>query len=62
VFALTFACFLTRASYFIPVAAISNLNPRLAGTHVGVSLGEHGPTKFGISSDHIVDAVRRAIG
>ena len=46
--ASTFACFLTRAADFIRVAAISNLNLKLAGTHVGISIGEDGPTQMGL--------------
>ena len=47
-FASTFACFLTRAADFIRMAAISNLNIKLAGTHVGVSIGEDGPSQMGL--------------
>jgi transketolase len=47
-FASTFACFFTRAYDFIRVAAISRLNVKLAGTHVGVSIGEDGPTQMGL--------------
>ena len=47
-FASTFACFFTRAADFIRVAAISHLNVKLAGTHVGVSIGEDGPTQMGL--------------
>jgi transketolase len=47
-FASTFACFLTRAADFIRVAAISNLNLKFAGTHVGVSIGEDGPTQMAL--------------
>ena len=47
-FASTFACFLTRAADFIRMAAISKLNLKLAGTHVGVSIGEDGPSQMGL--------------
>jgi transketolase len=47
-FASTFACFFTRAYDFIRVAAISRLNIKLAGTHVGVSIGEDGPSQMGL--------------
>jgi transketolase len=47
-FASTFACFLTRAADFIRMAAISHLNLKLAGTHVGVSIGEDGPSQMGL--------------
>jgi transketolase len=47
-FAATFACFLTRAYDFIRMAAISNLNVKLVGTHAGVSIGEDGPSQMGL--------------
>ncbi|HTV65397.1 MAG TPA: transketolase, partial [Bryocella sp.] len=47
-FASTFACFLTRAYDFIRMAAISQLNLKLGGTHVGVSIGEDGPSQMGL--------------
>lgn len=48
VFASTFACFLTRAYDFARMAAISGLNIKLAGTHVGVSIGEDGASQMGL--------------
>ncbi len=47
-FASTFACFLSRAYDFIRLASISHLNIKLAGTHVGVSIGEDGPSQMGL--------------
>ena len=47
-FAATFACFLTRAYDFIRMAAISGANIKLVGTHVGVSIGEDGPSQMGL--------------
>src|SRR5207247_9687414 len=47
-FAATFACFLTRAYDFIRMAAISHANIKLMGSHVGVSIGEDGPSQMGI--------------
>ncbi|HXX74643.1 MAG TPA: transketolase [Nitrospiraceae bacterium] len=47
-FAATFACFLTRAYDFIRMAAISQSNIKLIGTHVGVSIGEDGPSQMGL--------------
>lgn len=47
-FVSTFACFFSRAYDFIRLAAISKLNIKLAGTHVGVSIGEDGPTQMGL--------------
>jgi transketolase len=47
-FAATFAAFLTRAYDFIRMAAISQSNLKLVGTHVGVSIGEDGPSQMGL--------------
>jgi transketolase len=47
-FPSTFACFLTRGYDFIRMAAISNLNLKLAGSHAGVSIGEDGPSQMGL--------------
>ncbi len=47
-FVATFACFLTRAYDFIRMAAISRSNIKLVGTHVGVSIGEDGPSQMGL--------------
>ena len=44
----TFACFLARAYDFIRMAAISGSNIKLVGTHVGVSIGEDGPSQMGL--------------
>jgi transketolase len=43
-----FACFLTRAYDFVRLAAISNLNIKIAGTHCGISIGEDGPTQMAL--------------
>jgi transketolase len=47
-FPSTFAAFLTRAYDFIRMAAVSNLNVKFAGSHVGVSIGEDGPSQMGL--------------
>jgi transketolase len=47
-FASTFGCFLSRAYDFVRMAAISNLNLKFAGTHVGVSIGEDGPSQMAL--------------
>jgi transketolase len=47
-FAATFACFLSRAYDFIRMAAISQANIKLMGSHVGVSIGEDGPSQMGL--------------
>ena len=47
-FPASFACFLERAADFIRMAGISNLNVKVAGTHVGVSIGEDGPSQMAL--------------
>lgn len=47
-FASTFGCFFTRAYDFLRMAAIGGANIKLAGTHVGVSIGEDGPLQMGL--------------
>ena len=47
-FAATFAAFLSRAYDFIRMGAISQSNIKLVGTHVGVSIGEDGPSQMGL--------------
>ena len=47
-FASTFACFFARAFDQIRVAGISMANIKLVGSHVGVSIGEDGPSQMGL--------------
>jgi len=47
-FPSTFACFLSRAADFVRMAAISNLDVKLVGTHAGVSIGEDGPSQMAL--------------
>jgi transketolase len=47
-FPSTFAAFLARASDFLRMAAISNLNIKVAGSHAGVSIGEDGPSQMAL--------------
>ena len=47
-FPSTFAAFLTRAADFVRMAAISNLNVKMAGSHAGVSIGEDGPSQMAL--------------
>jgi transketolase len=47
-FPSTFAAFLSRASDFIRMAAISNSNIKMAGSHAGVSIGEDGPSQMAL--------------
>jgi transketolase len=56
-FASTFACFLTRAFDQIRVAGISTANVKLVGSHVGVSIGEDGPSQMGLEDLAMMRAV-----
>ena len=56
-FPSTFACFLERASDFIRMAGISNVNVKLAGSHAGVSIGEDGPSQMALEDLAIFRAV-----
>ena len=47
-FLATFAAFLTRAHDQIRMAAYSLSNIKLCGSHVGVSIGEDGPSQMGL--------------
>ena len=47
-FASTFAAFFTRAYDFIRMAAISEANIRLAGSHAGVEIGQDGPSQMAL--------------
>ena len=47
-FASTFAAFLARAYDFTRMAAVSQANIRLAGSHAGVSIGEDGPSQMAL--------------
>jgi transketolase len=57
-FASTFATFFTRAFDQVRVAGISMANLKLCGSHVGVSIGEDGPSQMGLEDL----AMMRAIG
>ena len=56
-FASTFAWFFTRASDHIRVAGISQANVKLVGSHVGVSIGEDGPSQMGLEDLAMMRAV-----
>jgi transketolase len=47
-FASTFAAFFTRAYDFIRMAAISEANIRLTGSHAGVEIGQDGPSQMAL--------------
>ena len=56
-FASTFACFLTRAADFIRMAGVSQVGVKLAGSHVGVSIGEDGPSQMALEDLGMMRAV-----
>jgi transketolase len=56
-FASTFACFFSRAADQIRVAGISMANIKLAGSHVGVSIGEDGASQMGLEDLSIMRAI-----
>ena len=56
-FASTFAAFFSRAYDFIRMAAISQANIRLAGSHAGVSIGEDGPSQMALEDLAMMRAV-----
>jgi transketolase len=47
-FASTFAAFFSRAGDQLRMAAISQANVKLVGTHAGTSIGEDGPSQMGL--------------
>lgn len=56
-FASTFAAFFTRAYDQIRMAAISNANIHLTGSHAGVSIGEDGPSQMALEDIAMMRAV-----
>jgi len=56
-FASTFATFFTRAFDQIRVAGISMANLKLVGSHVGVSIGEDGPSQMALEDLAMMRAV-----
>ena len=59
-FASTFATFFTRAFDQIRVAGISTANLKLVGSHVGVSIGEDGPSQMALEDIAMMRAVAGA--
>jgi transketolase len=56
-FASTFAAFFTRAYDQIRVAGISQSNLKLVGSHVGVSIGEDGPSQMALEDLAMMRAI-----
>jgi transketolase len=60
-FASTFAVFFSRAADQIRVAGISQANLKLAGSHVGVSIGEDGPSQMGLEDLAMTRAIAGSV-
>ncbi len=60
-FASTFACFLSRAYDQIRLAGVSQANLKITGSHVGVSIGEDGPSQMGLEDLAMMRAVAGSI-
>jgi transketolase len=56
-FASTFAAFFTRAADQIRVAGISQSNLKLVGSHVGISIGEDGPSQMALEDLALMRAI-----
>jgi transketolase len=56
-FASTFACFFSRAYDQIRVAGISQSNLKLVGSHVGISIGEDGPSQMALEDLAMMRAI-----
>ena len=60
-FASTFSTFFSRAFDQIRVAGISTANLKLVGSHVGVSIGEDGPSQMGLEDIAMMRAVINSV-
>jgi len=60
-FVSTFACFFTRAYDQIRVAGISQANLKLTGSHVGVSIGEDGPSQMALEDIAMMRAIAGSV-
>jgi transketolase len=60
-FASTFGAFLSRAYDFVRMAAISEADLKLCGSHVGVSIGEDGPSQMALEDIASLRAVHGSI-
>lgn len=56
-FVATFGAFLTRAADQIRMARVSEANIKFVGSHVGVSIGEDGPSQMGLEDIAMFGAV-----
>ena len=56
-FVATFAAFLTRAADQIRMGRVSEANIKFVGSHVGVSIGEDGPSQMGLEDIALFGAI-----
>jgi transketolase len=56
-FAATFAAFFTRAHDFVRMAAISQANIRLCGSHAGTEIGADGPSQMALEDLAMMQAI-----
>jgi transketolase len=56
-YAATFAAFLTRAHDFVRMAAISQANIRLCGSHAGTEIGADGPSQMALEDLAMMQAI-----
>lgn len=61
VFASSFAVFLSRGYDQVRMAAISRSNINLCGSHVGVSIGEDGPSQMGLEDLALYRAIPHSV-
>jgi transketolase len=60
-FAATFAAFFTRSADQIRMARVSEANIKFVGSHVGVSIGEDGPSQMGLEDIALFGAIPDSI-
>jgi transketolase len=60
-FVATFAAFLTRAADQIRMARVSEADIKFIGSHVGVSIGEDGPSQMGLEDIALFGALPGAV-
>ncbi len=61
VFSSTFAAFLTRAHDQLRMAGISQLPLRIIGSHVGVEVGQDGPSQMGLEDIGVMRSIPESI-
>lgn len=60
-FVATFGAFLTRAADQIRMARVSEANIKFVGSHVGVSIGEDGPSQMGLEDIALFGALPNSV-